>query len=144
RRAPSAGERGARDGRARRRRRRRAAAARRAASPLHGLGEGGRVARALGVRVASVLAHRAALGRRAHRGRARGDGRRRAGEQGGGAGLATSLSAYYAQYVHNTRMTSVAILGASGYAGQETLDRVLSHPALELVALGSDSLAGNP
>jgi N-acetyl-gamma-glutamyl-phosphate reductase len=37
-----------------------------------------------------------------------------------------------------------AILGASGYSGQETLDRVLSHPALELVALGSDSLAGSP
>jgi N-acetyl-gamma-glutamyl-phosphate reductase len=39
-------------------------------------------------------------------------------------------------------MPSVAILGASGYAGQETLDRVLRHPALEVVALGSDSLAG--
>ena len=37
---------------------------------------------------------------------------------------------------------ATAILGASGYAGQETLDRVLAHPALELVALGSDSLAG--
>jgi N-acetyl-gamma-glutamyl-phosphate reductase len=37
---------------------------------------------------------------------------------------------------------SSAILGASGYSGQETLDRVLGHPALELVALGSDSLAG--
>ena len=37
---------------------------------------------------------------------------------------------------------SVAILGASGYAGQETLDRVLRHPDLEVVALGSDSLAG--
>jgi N-acetyl-gamma-glutamylphosphate reductase len=31
---------------------------------------------------------------------------------------------------------STAILGASGYSGQETLDRVLSHPELELVALG--------
>jgi N-acetyl-gamma-glutamyl-phosphate reductase len=40
--------------------------------------------------------------------------------------------------------TSVAILGASGYSGQETLDRVLAHPDLELVALGSDSLAGSP
>jgi N-acetyl-gamma-glutamyl-phosphate reductase len=40
-------------------------------------------------------------------------------------------------------MTSVAILGASGFAGQETLDRVLAHPALELVALGSESLAGS-
>lgn len=39
-------------------------------------------------------------------------------------------------------MPSVAILGASGYAGQETLDRVLGHPGLEVVALGSDSLAG--
>jgi len=37
---------------------------------------------------------------------------------------------------------TAAILGASGYAGQETLDRVLGHPGLELVALGSDSLAG--
>src|SRR5690242_18904859 len=41
-------------------------------------------------------------------------------------------------------MPSVAILGASGYAGQETLDRVLRHPQLEVVALGSDSLAGEP
>src|SRR3954449_3793431 len=39
-------------------------------------------------------------------------------------------------------MPSVAILGASGYAGQETLDRLLGHPELEGVALGSDSLAG--
>src|SRR3954467_10765630 len=39
-------------------------------------------------------------------------------------------------------MPSVAIIGASGYAGQETLDRVLRHPELELLALGSDSLAG--
>ena len=41
-------------------------------------------------------------------------------------------------------MATVAIVGASGYAGQETLDRVLAHPALELYALGSDSLAGDP
>jgi N-acetyl-gamma-glutamyl-phosphate reductase len=41
-------------------------------------------------------------------------------------------------------MATTAILGASGYAGQETLDRVLAHPELELVALGSDSLAGRP
>jgi N-acetyl-gamma-glutamyl-phosphate reductase len=41
-------------------------------------------------------------------------------------------------------MATAAILGASGYAGQETLDRVLAHPELELVALGSDSLAGRP
>jgi N-acetyl-gamma-glutamyl-phosphate reductase len=41
-------------------------------------------------------------------------------------------------------MASVAILGCSGYTGQETLDRVLAHPDLEPVALGSDSLAGEP
>src|SRR5438093_13189606 len=39
-------------------------------------------------------------------------------------------------------MASVSIVGASGYVGQETLDRVLVHPALELYALGSDPLAG--
>ena len=39
-------------------------------------------------------------------------------------------------------MIKVAIAGASGYAGQETLDRVLVHPALDLWALGSDTLAG--
>jgi N-acetyl-gamma-glutamyl-phosphate reductase len=39
---------------------------------------------------------------------------------------------------------TVAILGSAGYTGQETLDRVLHHPGLELVALGSDSLAGRP
>jgi N-acetyl-gamma-glutamyl-phosphate reductase len=39
-------------------------------------------------------------------------------------------------------MAAVGILGSSGYAGQETLDRVLAHPELELVALGSDSHAG--
>ena len=37
-----------------------------------------------------------------------------------------------------------AILGTAGYSGQETLDRVLAHPGLELAALGSDSLAGRP
>jgi N-acetyl-gamma-glutamyl-phosphate reductase len=41
-------------------------------------------------------------------------------------------------------MATVAILGCAGYAGQETLDRVLAHPGLELLALGSDSLAGSP
>jgi N-acetyl-gamma-glutamyl-phosphate reductase len=41
-------------------------------------------------------------------------------------------------------MTTAAIIGCAGYAGQETLDRVLAHPALEPVALGSDSLAGKP
>jgi N-acetyl-gamma-glutamyl-phosphate reductase len=47
--------------------------------------------------------------------------------------------------VHNTQIvTTVAILGSAGYTGQETLDRVLSHPELELIALGSDSLAGRP
>jgi N-acetyl-gamma-glutamyl-phosphate reductase len=39
-------------------------------------------------------------------------------------------------------MPSAAILGCAGYTGQETLDRVLAHPGLEPVALGSDSLAG--
>ncbi len=39
---------------------------------------------------------------------------------------------------------TTAILGASGYSGQETLDRVLAHPQLEVLALGSDSLAGSP
>src|SRR5438477_12622291 len=42
------------------------------------------------------------------------------------------------------RVRSAAIIGSSGYAGQETLDRVLRHPELEVVALGSDSLAGEP
>src|SRR5436305_7190568 len=37
---------------------------------------------------------------------------------------------------------SAAIRGCAGYSGQETLDRVLARPGLELVALGSDSLAG--
>jgi N-acetyl-gamma-glutamyl-phosphate reductase len=41
-------------------------------------------------------------------------------------------------------MPTAAILGASGYTGQETLDRVLAHRDLELLALGSDSLAGRP
>src|SRR5580765_3822516 len=44
--------------------------------------------------------------------------------------------------MHNIRMIRTAVLGASGFAGQETLDRVLAHPELDLVALGSDSLAG--
>ena len=35
-----------------------------------------------------------------------------------------------------------AIIGSSGYSGQETLDRVLRHPQLSVAALGSDSLAG--
>ena len=41
-------------------------------------------------------------------------------------------------------MYPVAIIGCAGYTGQETLDRVLAHPELEVVALGSDSLAGEP
>jgi N-acetyl-gamma-glutamyl-phosphate reductase len=41
-------------------------------------------------------------------------------------------------------MATAAILGTAGYTGQETLDRVLAHPGLELVALGSDSLTGKP
>jgi len=40
------------------------------------------------------------------------------------------------------KMAYVSIVGASGYTGQETLDRVLAHPELELYAIGSDSLAG--
>ena len=44
--------------------------------------------------------------------------------------------------MHTMRMASVALVGASGYTGQETLDRVLAHPDFELQALGSDSLAG--
>ena len=40
------------------------------------------------------------------------------------------------------RMATAAILGCAGYTGQETLDRVLGHPELEPLALGSDSLAG--
>ena len=40
-------------------------------------------------------------------------------------------------------MATAAIIGASGYSGQETLDRVLRHPELEVIALGSDSLAGD-
>src|SRR5438128_2251602 len=41
-------------------------------------------------------------------------------------------------------MATAAILGCAGYTGQETLDRLLAHPELEPVALGSDSLAGSP
>ncbi len=41
-------------------------------------------------------------------------------------------------------MATVSIVGAAGYTGQETLDRVLGHPELVLVAVGSDSLAGQP
>ncbi len=41
-------------------------------------------------------------------------------------------------------MLAAAILGTAGYTGQETLDRLLGHPDLEPVALGSDSLAGRP
>jgi N-acetyl-gamma-glutamyl-phosphate reductase len=39
-------------------------------------------------------------------------------------------------------MADVSIVGVAGYTGQETLDRVLGHPHLDLVAVGSDSLAG--
>jgi N-acetyl-gamma-glutamyl-phosphate reductase len=41
-------------------------------------------------------------------------------------------------------MPTAAIIGTAGYVGQETLDRLLAHPSLEAVALGSDSLAGRP
>jgi N-acetyl-gamma-glutamyl-phosphate reductase len=46
----------------------------------------------------------------------------------------------YLYYYAN--VPTLAILGASGYSGQETLDRALRHPELEVVALGSDSLEG--
>jgi N-acetyl-gamma-glutamyl-phosphate reductase len=42
------------------------------------------------------------------------------------------------------RMATAAILGCAGYTGQETLDRLLAHPELDPIALGSDSLAGQP
>jgi N-acetyl-gamma-glutamyl-phosphate reductase len=56
-----------------------------------------------------------------------------------------SSVAYYASdgIIRNIVRTT-AILGCHGYTGQETLDRVLAHPGLQLVALGSDSLAGEP
>ena len=38
---------------------------------------------------------------------------------------------------------TAAIIGCAGYTGQETLDRVLAHPEIEVIALGSDSLAGS-
>jgi N-acetyl-gamma-glutamyl-phosphate reductase len=41
-------------------------------------------------------------------------------------------------------MLTAAILGCAGYTGQETLDRVLNHPELQPLALGSDSRAGQP
>jgi N-acetyl-gamma-glutamyl-phosphate reductase len=44
--------------------------------------------------------------------------------------------------LHNKQMLSTAIVGTAGYTGQETLDRVLRHPELELIALGSDTFAG--
>ena len=40
-------------------------------------------------------------------------------------------------------MPTVTIIAASGYTGQEALDRVLRHPELDVVSLGSDSLAGS-
>ena len=40
-------------------------------------------------------------------------------------------------------MATAAIIGTAGYVGQETLDRGLAHPELELIALGSDTLAGS-
>src|SRR5258708_23609369 len=39
-------------------------------------------------------------------------------------------------------MVTAAVLGCAGYTGQETLDRLLAHPGIEPVALGSDSQAG--
>src|SRR6266566_7260955 len=35
-------------------------------------------------------------------------------------------------------MRTTAIIGCGGYAGQETLDRVLAHPGLEAAAAGAD------
>jgi N-acetyl-gamma-glutamyl-phosphate reductase len=52
------------------------------------------------------------------------------------------FASYAEKRVLCTAVLATAILGASGYAGQETLDRALRHPELEVVALGSDSLAG--
>jgi hypothetical protein len=34
-------------------------------------------------------------------------------------------------------MVTAAIVGAAGFSGQDTLDRVLFHPQLSVVALGS-------
>ncbi|HEY3921821.1 MAG TPA: N-acetyl-gamma-glutamyl-phosphate reductase [Gaiellaceae bacterium] len=39
-------------------------------------------------------------------------------------------------------MATASILGTAGYTGQETLDRLLGHPSIEVLALGSDSQAG--
>jgi N-acetyl-gamma-glutamyl-phosphate reductase len=41
-------------------------------------------------------------------------------------------------------MRTASIVGTSGYTGQETLDRLLAHPELEPVALGSNTFAGRP
>jgi N-acetyl-gamma-glutamyl-phosphate reductase len=48
--------------------------------------------------------------------------------------------------LHNKQiaMVTAAIIGCAGFAGQETLDRVLAHPGLKAVALGSNSQAGKP
>src|SRR5437588_815737 len=46
--------------------------------------------------------------------------------------------------MHTMSTVAVALAGCAGYTGQETLDRVLAHPEFEVVALGSDSLAGEP
>jgi N-acetyl-gamma-glutamylphosphate reductase len=46
--------------------------------------------------------------------------------------------------VHTTHIRTAAIIGTAGYTGQETLDRVLAHPGLEPVALGSNTHAGKP
>ena len=40
-------------------------------------------------------------------------------------------------------MATAAILGTAGYTGQETLDRLIGHPSIEVLALGSDSHAGS-
>ena len=66
------------------------------------------------------------------------------GARGGERGPAHRLGPHnYESFMHTMQMPYVSIVGAAGYTGQETLDRVLAHPELELYAVGSDSLAGS-
>lgn len=41
-------------------------------------------------------------------------------------------------------MVKAAVIGASGYAGQELVRLLYHHPEAEIVYLGSRSLEGNP
>jgi N-acetyl-gamma-glutamyl-phosphate reductase len=41
-------------------------------------------------------------------------------------------------------MVTAAVIGCAGYTGQELVDRLLSHPEVDIAALGSDSLGGAP